>query len=149
MTLWWANKLKAKNALVHGQELRIPPVSGLVVEVTAADTLDSLASRYKVAETRSSTTNKLEDRNLVVGQVLVLPDAKGAPIVDPKPPKKPTVRSTSGGSSSGSSAAARWHQGAHAEDLLGRQLRMADLEPPREPVLPLRPLRPRHRRLDR
>ena len=103
MTLWWANKLKAKNALVRGQELRIPPVSGLVVQVTAADTLDSLASRYKVAPDEIVTTNKLEDRNLVVGQVLVLPDAKGAPIVPPKPPKKPTVRSTSGGSSSGGS----------------------------------------------
>ena len=103
MTLWWANKLKAKNALVRGQELRIPPVSGLVVQVTAADTLDSLAGRYKVAPDEIVATNKLEDRNLVVGQVLVLPGARGAPIVAPKPPKKPTVRSTSGGSSSGSS----------------------------------------------
>ena len=85
MTLWWANKLKAKDALVRGQELRIPPVSGLVVEVKPADTLGlARAHATRSARTRSSTTNKLEDRNLVVGQVLVLPDAKGAPIADPE-----------------------------------------------------------------
>jgi murein DD-endopeptidase MepM/ murein hydrolase activator NlpD len=105
MTLWWANKLKAKNALVRGQELRIPPVSGLVVEVTPTDTLASLARRYKIAEDEILTTNKLEDRNLVVGQVLVLPDARGAPIATPKPSKKPTVRSSGG--SSGSSGGTR------------------------------------------
>ncbi len=102
MTLWWANKLKAKNALVRGQELKIPPVSGLVVKVTPADTLASLASRYKVSEDVILATNKLDDRNLVVGQVLVLPDAQGAPIAAPKPSKKPSVRS--GGGSSGGTA---------------------------------------------
>jgi len=99
MTLWWANKLKAKNALVRGQELKIPPVTGLVVEVTTSDTLASLARRYKVAEKEILATNRLEDPNLVVGQVLVLPDAKGAPIATPKP-KRPAVRS--GGRSGGS-----------------------------------------------
>ncbi|HUP55305.1 MAG TPA: M23 family metallopeptidase [Methylomirabilota bacterium] len=92
MTLWWANKLKAKNALVRGQELKIPPVSGLVVNVTPADTLASLATRYKISEDVILTTNKLDDPNLVVGQVLVLPDAKGAPISKPKPKPKATSK---------------------------------------------------------
>ena len=96
MTLWWANKLKAKNALVRGQELKIPPVSGLVVEITPTDTLASLASRYKITEDEILTTNKLEDRNLVVGQILVLPDAKGAPIATPKASHKPSVSSSGG-----------------------------------------------------
>ena len=101
MTLWWANKLKAKNALVRGQELKIPPVTGLVVEVKSTDTLASLARRYKVAETEIVTTNQIDDRNLVVGQVLVLPDAKGAPIKTPKPKPKATSRpaARSGGGS--------------------------------------------------
>jgi murein DD-endopeptidase MepM/ murein hydrolase activator NlpD len=104
MTLWWANKLKAKNALVRGQVLRIPPVSGLVVEVKTTDTLASLARTYKVPEDEILATNKLEDRHLVVGQVLVLPDALGAPIVakKPKPARAPASRSSSSGSSSGS-----------------------------------------------
>jgi murein DD-endopeptidase MepM/ murein hydrolase activator NlpD len=101
MTLWWANKLKAKDALVRGQELRIPPVSGLVIEVTPADTLASLALRYKVGEDEILATNNLEDRNLVVGQVLMLPDAKGAPIAAAKPPKRSVT--SSGGSRSTSS----------------------------------------------
>ncbi len=105
MTLWWANKLKAKNALVRGQELKIPPVSGLVVNVTPADTLATLASRYKISEDVILATNKLDDRNLVVGQVLVLPDARGAPISTPKPSKKPSARS--GGSSAGTAPRTR------------------------------------------
>jgi murein DD-endopeptidase MepM/ murein hydrolase activator NlpD len=107
MTLWWANKLKAKDALVRGQVLKIPPVSGLVVEVKATDTLASLASAYRVPEDEILATNKLEDRHLVVGQVLVLPDALGAPIVTKKPSstKAPATHSSSGsGHSSGSSS---------------------------------------------
>jgi murein DD-endopeptidase MepM/ murein hydrolase activator NlpD len=87
MTLWWANDLKAKDRLVVGQRLRIPPVSGLVVEVTPSDTLPLLASKYKVPEQEILTTNGLEDRNLVVGQVLMLPGALGKGIVTPKAPK--------------------------------------------------------------
>ena len=100
MTLWWANKLKAKNALVRGQELKIPPVSGLVVNVTPTDTLASLARRYKISEDVILTTNNLDDRNLVVGQVLVLPDALGAPIAAPKASKKPSVRRSGSGTTS-------------------------------------------------
>ena len=106
MTLWWANKLKAKDALVRGQVLKIPPVSGLVVEVKATDTLASLAQAYRVPEDEILATNQLEDRHLVVGQVLVLPDALGAPIVTKKPSttKAPATHSSSGsGHSSGSS----------------------------------------------
>jgi murein DD-endopeptidase MepM/ murein hydrolase activator NlpD len=115
MTVWWANKLKAKDALVRGQELRIPPVTGLVVEVKPTDTLTSLARRYKVAETEILSTNKIEDPNLVVGQVLVLPDAKGAPIKTPKPKPKPSSRpaARSSGGSSGPVRAPRTYSGGN------------------------------------
>ncbi len=103
MTLWWANKLKSKDDLHVGQVLRIPPVSGLVYTVRATDTLDSVAARYKVDASDVIKLNGLEDPTLVVGQVLVLPGAKGAPIPTPKPTPKPAVRSTSSRSSSGSS----------------------------------------------
>ena len=52
MTLWWANKLKAKDELHIGQVLRIPPVSGLVVTVGETDTLESLAAEHKVAPSK-------------------------------------------------------------------------------------------------
>ena len=91
MTLWWANDLKAKNKLVVGQELRIPPVSGLVIEVRASDTLTSLAAKYDVTEEDILSTNGLKDNHLVVGQVLMLPGARGAGISSPKPRSTPSV----------------------------------------------------------
>lgn len=100
MTLWWANDLKAKNKLVVGQILRIPPVSGLVVEVTAADTLDSLAAKYEVSADEIMATNKLTDRHLVVGQVLMLPGARGAGISAPKPRTTPSSGPRRSGGSS-------------------------------------------------
>lgn len=90
MTLWWANKLESKDRLHIGQTLRIPPVNGLVVEVTPADTLTGLASKYEVAEQDILSTNGLDDRNLVVGQVLMLPGARGAQIKEPKAKQRPT-----------------------------------------------------------
>ncbi len=91
MTLWWANDLKSKDALVRGQVLDVPPVSGLVVEVKATDTLASLAKAYSLSEDEILKTNGLDDPNLVVGQVLILAGARGAPIATPKPKPKSTV----------------------------------------------------------
>jgi murein DD-endopeptidase MepM/ murein hydrolase activator NlpD len=93
MTLWWANDLKSKDRLVVGQELRIPPVSGLVVEVTPVDTLASLARHYRVDQEAILATNGLEDENLVVGQVLMLPGARGDNITPPKTHKRHSVSS--------------------------------------------------------
>lgn len=97
MTIWWANDLQSKDALHVGQALSIPPVTGLVVTVTASDTLDSLAQRYDVDPTDILVENKLTDRNLVVGQVLVIPGAAGKGIPTPKPVSKPSNGSSGGG----------------------------------------------------
>jgi murein DD-endopeptidase MepM/ murein hydrolase activator NlpD len=94
MTIWWANDLQSKDALHIGQELSIPPVTGLVVTVTAGDTLDSLAQRYDVDPNDILVENNLTDPNLVVGQVLVIPGAAGKGIPTPKPVSHP---STGGG----------------------------------------------------
>jgi murein DD-endopeptidase MepM/ murein hydrolase activator NlpD len=105
MTLWWANNLSTKDALKLGQTLLIPPVSGLVVTVRAGDTLDGLASKYKVNAGSILDLNGLTDPNLVVGQVLVLPGAQGAPmptaVPTPSPTPKPAVKTSSGGGGSG------------------------------------------------
>ena len=98
MTIWWANKLSAKDDLVVGQSLTIPPVNGLVYSVKEGDTLESLAAQFKVAPDEVYETNGLEDRALLVGQTLILPGAVGKAIETPKP-KPPT--SSGGGSSSG------------------------------------------------
>ena len=101
MTLWWANKLDSKDELHQGQVLTIPPVSGLVVTVTANDTLQSLATKYKVKAKEILEANDLQDPNLVVGQVLVMPGAKGKPIPTPKPTKRPTVTQPRNGGGGG------------------------------------------------
>jgi murein DD-endopeptidase MepM/ murein hydrolase activator NlpD len=87
MTLWWANKLTAKDSLHQGQVLTIPPVNGLVITVVAGDTLEGLGATYNVDPQAIMDLNNLTDPLLVVGQVLILPGAKGAPIptATPKP----------------------------------------------------------------
>jgi murein DD-endopeptidase MepM/ murein hydrolase activator NlpD len=92
MTIWWANKLKSKDDLKIGQVLTIPPVDGLVATVKAGDTLDSIAAAAKVSAAEIVETNALTDETLVVGQVLILPGARGKPIPTPKPTKAPAVR---------------------------------------------------------
>src|SRR4051812_18461604 len=97
MTVWWANHLSSKNDLHIGQILVIPPVSGVVVTVSATDTLDALAAKYDVDPDDIVDANELTDPNLVVGQVLTIPGARNSGIAEPKPKPKP---SSSGGSSS-------------------------------------------------
>jgi murein DD-endopeptidase MepM/ murein hydrolase activator NlpD len=96
MTVVWANNLKSKTDFKKGDTLRIPPVSGLIVKVAATDTLDSIAARYDVDGTDILATNGIDDPNLVVGQVLVLPGAKGKAIVN-KPTFKPSNGPRGGG----------------------------------------------------
>jgi murein DD-endopeptidase MepM/ murein hydrolase activator NlpD len=98
MSVWWANNLKSKTDLHKGQQLRIPPVTGLIVTVAATDTLDELAAKYNVNSEDILATNGLDDPNLVVGQVLVVPGAKGRSMPVPKPASKPASRPSNGSS---------------------------------------------------
>jgi murein DD-endopeptidase MepM/ murein hydrolase activator NlpD len=99
MSIWWANDLKSKDDLHIGQRLLIPPVSGLVIKVQDGDTLDSISIRTGVSADDIATFNGLTDRNLIIGQTLIIPGAVGRPIVKPKPAAKPAAHSTSSGSS--------------------------------------------------
>jgi murein DD-endopeptidase MepM/ murein hydrolase activator NlpD len=92
MTLWWANKLKSKDDLKVGQVLVVPPVNGLVVTVAAGDTLASIAAANDVDAARIVKLNSLTAETLVIGQVLILPGARGEAYPTPKPTKRPTVR---------------------------------------------------------
>jgi murein DD-endopeptidase MepM/ murein hydrolase activator NlpD len=95
-TLWWANKLSSKE-LKAGKTLRIPPVSGAVYTVKDTDTLETLAKKYKVKAEKVLELNGLTDPTLVVGQVLVLPGAKLAPMPTPKPTTTTRIASSGGG----------------------------------------------------
>ena len=103
MSVAWANNLKSKKDIKAGQVLRIPPVTGLIITVSPTDTLDGLAAKYAVNSTDILATNGLDDPNLVVGQVLVVPGAKGKAMDVPKPASKPArnnvgPRNSGGGS---------------------------------------------------
>jgi murein DD-endopeptidase MepM/ murein hydrolase activator NlpD len=122
MTVWWANNLRSKDDLHVGQTLTIPPVSGVVVTVTSADTLESLAARYAVTAADIIDANNLDDPNLVIGQTLTVPGAKGAAIATPTPkPAAKTTKSSSGGSSRGgsSSGPSKYSGGAFAWPVAG------------------------------
>ncbi|NJD29803.1 MAG: M23 family metallopeptidase [Chloroflexi bacterium] len=116
MTVWWANKLKSKDDLKVGQVLVIPPVNGLVVTVDVGDTLETLAKEYKVDSTDIVAVNQLDDTNLIVGQVLVMPGAKGEPIPTPKPTPKPQ---TSKGGGGGAGVAPKYSGGPWAWPVVG------------------------------
>ena len=91
MTVWWANKLDSRNSLKAGQTLVIPPVNGLIVTVQTGDTLESLAREHKITTEEIVEVNELDDTNLIVGQVLVLPGARGEPMPTPKPTTAPVA----------------------------------------------------------
>ena len=124
MTIWWANKLKSKDDLKVGQVLVIPPVNGVVVTVRAGDTLASVAAAEKVDAADIVDTNALTDETLVIGQVLILPGARGAPIPTPKPTRRPVVRVAtvsrpSSSSRSSARAPAQYAGGAFAWPVAG------------------------------
>jgi murein DD-endopeptidase MepM/ murein hydrolase activator NlpD len=119
MSVWWANNLKSKTDLHKGQQLRIPPVTGLIVTVAATDTLDELAAKYNVNSTDILATNGLDDPNLVVGQVLVVPGAKGKAMPVPKPASKPASRHITSGGVSNVGTPARYRGGAFLWPVIG------------------------------
>ncbi len=122
MSVAWANNLKSKKDIKAGQVLRIPPVTGLIVTVNPTDTLDALAAKYAVNSTDILATNGLDDPNLVVGQVLVVPGAKGKEMAVPKPASKPTRNNVGPRNSGGGSnihPPARYSGGAFTWPVVG------------------------------
>ena len=85
MSIWWANHLTSKDDLKIGEVLVIPPLDGLVVTVADGDTLDSIAQSTGVSADEIVSYNGLTDTNLVIGQRLIIPGARGKAIATPKP----------------------------------------------------------------
>ena len=76
-SLIWANHLKDSDYLSPGQELKIPPVSGVLHIVKQGDTVESVAKKYSAKEEKIIEFNGLpKDGSLSVGQELVVPDGK-------------------------------------------------------------------------
>jgi len=80
-TLIWANGLEGGDALMPGQLLRVPHLSGLTHTVSAGETLAALAERYQASEASiaSFPTNRLPvTLQLNPGSELFIPGAQRA-----------------------------------------------------------------------
>jgi murein DD-endopeptidase MepM/ murein hydrolase activator NlpD len=96
MSIWWANHLTSKDELRIGELLVIPPVNGLVVTIADGDTLESIAQSTGVSADEIVSYNGLTDTNLVIGQRLIIPGARGAAIATPKPAPRPAAKASRG-----------------------------------------------------
>jgi len=97
----WANGMNEFDLIKPGQNLKIPPVSGVVHAVASGDTIGSIARKYNVSENTILEYNRLADGSLVaVGQTLIVPG--GAPPAPPKPVVTSTAVATGGQASSAS-----------------------------------------------
>ncbi|MBI2626778.1 MAG: M23 family metallopeptidase [Parcubacteria group bacterium] len=73
----WANQLKDSDSLKPGQDLKIPPISGLLHEIKKNDTLDSISKKYGGDINKIIAFNGLpQDGSLQIGQELIIPDVK-------------------------------------------------------------------------
>lgn len=88
----WANPKLKSEKLAIGQELSIPPVSGVVVKVQKGDTIYSLAKKYKVEAQNIlnypfNDFTDLDTFALASGQLLVIPDGvmpESKPVYSPQ-----------------------------------------------------------------
>ncbi len=73
-SLIWANSLRDANSIHPDQELKIPPVSGVIHTVASGDTVSSLANRYGADIKEIIDFNSLPaDGSLSIGMDIVVP----------------------------------------------------------------------------
>jgi murein DD-endopeptidase MepM/ murein hydrolase activator NlpD len=99
--LKYINNLTDRSVLQVGDELTIPPVSGLIHTVASGDTLSSIAQKYDVPAQAVADFNYILDTSkLAVGTELVIPDGKVPEPVSPLPGSLGVVPTPSYGTTS-------------------------------------------------
>lgn len=89
-TIRWANGISG-DMIKPGQDLVIPPVTGVVYRVSSGDTLLAIAKKYQADADSIVDFNKLASAEAITeGQTLILPDGAVPPPVAPTP--TPTSR---------------------------------------------------------
>ncbi|HAZ29424.1 TPA: hypothetical protein DCY43_01555 [candidate division WWE3 bacterium] len=92
--LKYVNDLYDGSVLRVGQDIMIPPISGLIHKVASGDTLESIARKYSVPSQAIADFNYLlEPSKLALGTELVIPDAKVPVPVIPLPIIPSTIAS--------------------------------------------------------
>ena len=75
--LKYINGLTDTSILSIGEEITVPPISGLMHKVESGDTIGSIATKYDVAPQAIADFNYILDTSkLAVGEELVIPDGK-------------------------------------------------------------------------
>lgn len=94
-TILWANDLKLRSVIQPGDELIIPPVSGVIHHIKKGDTVDEVADYYEADSADIINFNQLSDKgDIYIGDILIIPDGiVPAPTIETKivsaPPSVP------------------------------------------------------------
>lgn len=76
-TIIWANNLNNIDNLRPGDELKIPPINGIIHTVKGGDTIASIAKRYEAEEEKIIEFNALpKNGSIQISHELVIPDGK-------------------------------------------------------------------------
>lgn len=87
----WANNLSANSYIRPGQDLIIPPISGVLHTIKKGDTLKSIAQKYSATDTTIKQFNNIDsDSLLVVGETLMVPGGRVIYTVKPRVYTAPT-----------------------------------------------------------
>ncbi|MDB5259933.1 MAG: peptidase family protein [Candidatus Nomurabacteria bacterium] len=88
-TIMWANNLKSEN-LTPGTTIVILPITGIKHTVKKGDTVDSIAKKYKADADDISVYNGIsKNKELAVGDVVIVPDGEAALAPAPSTKGKP------------------------------------------------------------
>ena len=95
-TIYWANDLKAGTELKPDQVIVILPVSGVKYTAKKGDTVELLAKKFKADKNEIADFNNIDiNADLVVGQQIIVPNAKIETNTDKKTSKCKTKRCSS------------------------------------------------------
>lgn len=72
-SLRWSNGMTGEQ-LNAGEEILIPPVSGIVYKVKSGDTVDSISERYSADKQKLIEMNDAEISGLIEGDNIIIPD---------------------------------------------------------------------------
>lgn len=76
-TILWANNLTSNSYIKPGQELIIPPTTGVLHTIKKGDTLKSIAQKYDATSAKIIEFNNIKDESLlVVGDTLMIPGGR-------------------------------------------------------------------------
>lgn len=76
-TIIWANNLNNIHSLKPGDELKIPPIDGVIHKVRKGDTVNSIAKKYGAEREKIIAFNILpQDGSLQIDEELIIPDGK-------------------------------------------------------------------------